>query len=416
MIAQLFILATCISTKIVELSWSFDWVRDINLDGNFKRDAIGINGQWPIKPLIVDEGDLLVIHATNLLNETSSLHFHGLFQNGTAAFDGAIGITDCGIAPNGGKYTYRVNTAGQHGTYWIHSHYFGQYPDGLRFPLIIKDSNDPYKQDYQDREVILSLSDWYQEYYSVLFARNFSKPGANPNGLEPLPTIPLLSDAVNTTIKIKAGSTYKFRFVSMATFASFQVWIDGDHTMSIVEVDGIDTEEYDTKVLQIAPAQRYAVLITAMANATSNFVLHYNFDLSMFSQEAGLIPPFFNPYGKAVLEYDPSFPVFEPTDPEPDASLFDDLQIKPLEAMNPIAVTQEVRIDGSFALFNDSVNHGSFNNTPYERPLVPTLLTVLTTGKNATNPQTYGRYTSSSILSHMEGIQIVLVNKDSEGM
>lgn len=35
----------------------------------------------------------------------------------------------------------------------------GQYPDGLRGPMIVHDPNDPYKGKY-DEEVILTISDW----------------------------------------------------------------------------------------------------------------------------------------------------------------------------------------------------------------------------------------------------------------
>lgn len=40
-----------------------------------------------------------------------------------------------------------------------HSHNTGQYPDGLRGPLIVQDPNDPYTGKY-DEEHILTVSDW----------------------------------------------------------------------------------------------------------------------------------------------------------------------------------------------------------------------------------------------------------------
>lgn len=36
----------------------------------------------------------------------------------------------------------------------------GQYPDGLRGPLIVHDPNDPYAGKY-DEEIVLTVSDWY---------------------------------------------------------------------------------------------------------------------------------------------------------------------------------------------------------------------------------------------------------------
>ena len=66
------------SAVVVELDWTIDMVDHVNVGGDFERQAIGINGQWPIKPLIVSQGDYLVLHITNDLNETSALHFHGI--------------------------------------------------------------------------------------------------------------------------------------------------------------------------------------------------------------------------------------------------------------------------------------------------------------------------------------------------
>jgi iron transport multicopper oxidase len=41
-----------------------------------------------------------------------------------------------------------------------HSHNMGQYPDGLRGPLIVRDPQDPYAGQY-DKEYIMTISDWY---------------------------------------------------------------------------------------------------------------------------------------------------------------------------------------------------------------------------------------------------------------
>lgn len=45
------------------------------------------------------------------------------------------------------------------GTFWYHSHNMGQYPDGMRGPLIIHDPQDPYAGQY-DEEYLLTVSDW----------------------------------------------------------------------------------------------------------------------------------------------------------------------------------------------------------------------------------------------------------------
>ena len=59
--------------------------------------------------------------------------------------------------PPGKSFIYNFNVGEQTGTYWIHSHVKGQYPNGLRSPFIIQDPDSPYK-DY--KSTVLSVSDW----------------------------------------------------------------------------------------------------------------------------------------------------------------------------------------------------------------------------------------------------------------
>jgi iron transport multicopper oxidase len=70
----------------------------------------------------------------------------------------------------------------QPGTYWYHSHVGGQYPDGLRGPLIVHDPENPYA-DLIDEELVLTLSDWYHEQMPPLIAKFLSV--TNPTGAEP---------------------------------------------------------------------------------------------------------------------------------------------------------------------------------------------------------------------------------------
>lgn len=81
------------------------WVH-ANPDGAQVRPVIGINGQWPVPPMTATVGDRIVVNVHNQLgNETTSLHFHGLYMNGTNHMDGPPGVTQCEI-PIGGSFTY----------------------------------------------------------------------------------------------------------------------------------------------------------------------------------------------------------------------------------------------------------------------------------------------------------------------
>jgi len=87
--------------------FNISWVNPQPSPGTeYGRSVIGINGQWPIPPLYVTRGDNVIINAYNGLgNETTSLHMHGIFMNGTTDMDGAAQVSQCAIPP-GNTLTY----------------------------------------------------------------------------------------------------------------------------------------------------------------------------------------------------------------------------------------------------------------------------------------------------------------------
>jgi iron transport multicopper oxidase len=96
--------AQTISSSVVTYNWNFSWINAAP-DG-FNRPVISINGQFPLPIITVTVGDQIVINAVNNLgNSNATLHFHGLFQNGTNAQDGPYQVTQCPI-PAGQSMTY----------------------------------------------------------------------------------------------------------------------------------------------------------------------------------------------------------------------------------------------------------------------------------------------------------------------
>ena len=94
-----------LSVKSTFLEYNITWVHR-NPDGRFDRPVMGINGQWPIPALEVNKGERMVVTVRNQLgNETTSVHWHGLYQNGTAHMDGPPGVTQCEI-PHDDYFVY----------------------------------------------------------------------------------------------------------------------------------------------------------------------------------------------------------------------------------------------------------------------------------------------------------------------
>jgi iron transport multicopper oxidase len=95
----------------VTYDFNVGWVR-ANPDGQAERPVIGINGQWPIPMINITKGDRLVVNVKNELgNQSTSLHWHGFYQNGTTHMDGAVGVSQCSIMP-GASFTYNFTVSG----------------------------------------------------------------------------------------------------------------------------------------------------------------------------------------------------------------------------------------------------------------------------------------------------------------
>ena len=100
-------LASAATAATLRQDFRVGWVT-ANPDGAFDRPTIGVNGQWPLPLISATVGDRLILNVHNDLgNASTSIHVHGLFQNGTNYMDGAVGVTQCPIAP-GSSFTYDI--------------------------------------------------------------------------------------------------------------------------------------------------------------------------------------------------------------------------------------------------------------------------------------------------------------------
>lgn len=113
----------------------------------------------------------------------------------------------------------------------------GQFPDGLRGPLIVHDSAAPFAGKY-DKELTITLSDWYHKQMPELLGSYESTSNANAGGQEPVPDANLINDSINTQIPVEPGKSYLIRIINVGNFAGQAVYFDG-HPFTAVEVDGV---------------------------------------------------------------------------------------------------------------------------------------------------------------------------------
>jgi iron transport multicopper oxidase len=224
----------------------------------------------------------------------------------------------------------------------------GQYPDGIRGPLIVHDPEDPHK-DLYDEEIVLTFSDWYHEQMPGLLKGFISV--ANPSGAEPVPQAALMNDTQDLSIKVRPGKTYLFRMVNMGAFAAQYVWFE-EHTMRVVEVDGVYTEPMEAEMLYLTAAQRYSVLITAKNDTSANFAIVGSMDQDLFD----VIPDGLNSNVTGWLVYDDTKE--KPTPKELEAfEPFDDFNLVPHDNEKLMDhVDQTITLDLKMDNLNDGAN------------------------------------------------------------
>lgn len=312
------------SEYVLDMSWDLNaapTTRVYNLtvsnitaapDGVF-RYIFAINGQFPGPVIEVNEGDRVLINVTNELLEPTTMHWHGMYQNGTNWMDGSSGITQCPI-PAGGSFLYNFTIVGQYGTYWYHSHYSTQYTDGIVGPFIVHSPAEATIQKSYDYDQIVLIQDWYHDPSETLIAGYLASGNENA---EPLPDDGLILgtnffncssygddsgyDCVDNSTRamfdVIPNKTYRFRLINTGAFGEFQVSID-NHTLTVIEADSTYVEPLTVHRLQIHVAQRYSVLFTTNQTAT-NYWFRAQMDEHCFSS----VNPVLDTDVRALISY-----------------------------------------------------------------------------------------------------------------
>ncbi|KAF5591171.1 L-ascorbate oxidase [Fusarium subglutinans] len=150
-------------------------------DGVEKRVYL-VNDEFPGPLIEARSGDRLVIHVDNgLQDEGLSLHWHGLHMKDQNSMDGAVGFTQCPIAPSR-SFTYNFTIgAEERGTFWWHSHSDVQRADGLWGGLVV---HSPDEVEVPPEDYLLMIGDWFHRNQTEVLGWYAD---ASSRGNEPVP-------------------------------------------------------------------------------------------------------------------------------------------------------------------------------------------------------------------------------------
>ncbi|KIJ44817.1 multicopper oxidase [Sphaerobolus stellatus SS14] len=398
-----------------------DWTLQAKIiapDGQ-NRTAALINGVYPGPLVKANKGDSILINVHNQLRDdtirkSTSIHWHGLFQARNAQNDGPSFVTQCPIASNN-TYSYQLVLGDQAGTFWYHSHLSTQYVDGLRGPLVIYDPNDPHAAlyDVDDESTIITLSDWYHT-PALVSTNNWLVNGAP----EPVPDSGLINSAgrflngpavPRTVINVIQGQRYRFRLISTSATGFFDFAI-ANHSLTVIEADGISHQPLTVDSIQLLPGQRYSVVVNAN-QAVDNYWIRATQTVRGLTTSASTAFDGTEMY--AVLHY-ANAPSAEPTAPKPPTTLpagkvaFQEFNLKPLDPGPPGGTgPADVTLSLTFAPLPGGNGRWMINNTQYIPPTIPTLLNIIANG--ASMQGDFGQNENTFILPFNSSIEIALV-------
>jgi iron transport multicopper oxidase len=199
----------------------------------------------------------------------------------------------------------------------------------------------------------------------------------------------------------------------MSAFISFNFYIDG-HNLTVIEMDGIDTQPYTTSSIMISAAQRYSVLIKAPeANPTVKYTVHADMDVNMFD-----IPPTVTATSTEIIYTGVSSTadVFQPEVGPESLDMLDDALLVPVEVIPAFEnVNNQVTLVADFKVYTDAINHGAFNDTPFVMPKTPLLFTAMGAPSEelAMNPAYYGPNSVTAVMRHFDVVELVIINLDA---
>lgn len=268
----------------------------VNFTGKLKH-AIAVNGQIPMPTLEFTEGDTAVIYAHNELNESTSLHWHGLFLPNKE--DGVPNLTQMPIEPKTTHlYTFPII---QHGTHWYHSHsglqeQIGMYgnfvmhkqPNAANFrkdiddlptiPIVLSEWTD-YNPNNVHR-MLHNATDWFaikkgttqsygeaikQGYFKTKIANEWKRMLAMDVSDVYYDRFLINGKNESELSQFKAGDKVRLRISNGG--ASTYFWLNyAGGKMTVVANDGNDVEPIEVDRLIVAVSETYDIIVTIPSN------------------------------------------------------------------------------------------------------------------------------------------------------
>ena len=281
------------------------YIRDtmVNFTGNVRR-AIAVNGQIPMPTLTFTEGDTAEIYVHNELEESTSLHWHGLFLPNR--YDGVPNMTQMPIKPHT-TFLYKFPII-QHGTHWYHSHsglqeQIGMYgsfvmnkkpqdptfrkgiDDALTYPIVLSEWTDMNPNNVH--RMLHNATDWFaikkgttqsygeaikQGYFKVKVANEWKRMTAMDVSDVYYDRFLINGNNESQLSQFKAGDKVRLRISNGGASTYFWLTYAGGK-MTVVASDGNDVVPIEVDRLIVAVSETFDVILTIPDNKSYEFLV-----------------------------------------------------------------------------------------------------------------------------------------------
>ncbi|XP_069677181.1 uncharacterized protein [Periplaneta americana] len=254
----------------------------IPADG-FERGVLSVNRKIPGPSIQVCLGDRVIVDVTNKLSgRSTTIHWHGVFQQGSQYMDGVPMLTQCAIL-EGDTFRYDF-VASNEGTHYWHSHDGMQKLDGLQGRLVVRvvhqyDENGAM-YDYDLPEHVIIMQDWMDDTADNHF------PGLTGVDKGQYPKAILLTGIGNTVvnnartttpyprINVEYGNRYRMRIVgATCTTCPVEFAVQG-HRILVIAADGNAITPIRVTSIVFYSGERYDIVLEASQQAGGPYWIH----------------------------------------------------------------------------------------------------------------------------------------------
>ncbi|KAK0568694.1 hypothetical protein OC861_001696 [Tilletia horrida] len=424
-----------------EYNWTLSEV--IAAPGGITRRMLVVNGKFPGETIEANLGDRIIVHVNNQLSNTTAMHWHGQYQNGTNYMDGTYSVTECGIAPNS-SFTYNW-TVQNTGTYWWHAHAAAQSSDGLIGALILHSPNDTYgfrsspsdtsrpANTSYDGDLIMVVQDMYNLFSTDWLSLYLNLQLGSGEGDEPVPDYGTINGVgigncggvpdgqacvrngnkgIYSNFTVEPNQRYRIRVINAGSLAGFGFSVD-NHPLSVIEADGTSVHATPAQSFMVEVAQRTSVIIETNQTAGAYWIRSTMSEDMLAYDNPTLVKD-----QRAVLRYAGIAADVMPSNADQAPTLADlpmDLNttaLVPAMVMNAPKPTKQTIMYINFGKAPSGDYHAYFNNTAFGAPYAG--YSTFTNVQNSTIASAATNYDGAFVVNvdDYEVMDIIVNNQD----